>query len=404
MAGIDLTKYKKTPVDNSLIRNPTYNPDQTISLGRAGSIPNDMYNPNQYANKNTLDKLNAMNTLPEVNKNPTIQQSQRSQAAPGNTSNLGGVKDNSGTGVVNNIKQNPVLGGGITSSQLVEKPGNKSLSFTTENGGYGSISGNPRYFGYLGDNKPGTVSYIDSKTYSDTASKQAAHEVGMARLRAGLPYEGGANIGSGPTFSPDTSPSVPYADRQNPFLKDSLTDDIRNGRMQRWQANALVDLQGQKQRNELGRAQLGIEQQKIGADILGHQITAAAHAAPTLKDQVAFANYQRNLQKDNVDLQYKQNQAKLGALELSLKKSGQNAAALDNFSKMIQGIKDKEGPEGDFRTARTYGLSVGIDPRYIALSDPEVANLQQSSLQPQEKVQALIKLGYPQQIIPDIFE
>jgi hypothetical protein len=337
-------------------------------------------------------------TAPQpLGKPLTTQQSQRSQAAPGNTSNLGGVKDNSGTGIRTNVLDGS---NGINSSYLMNNGTKQHLGFTTANGGGGYVEGTN---GKLGDGKGSLTVLQDDKT-AETNAKQTAHEVGMARLRAGLPYEGGANIGNGPTFSPDTSPSVPYADRQNPFLKDSLTDDIRNGRMQRWQANALVELQGQKQRDKLGRAQLGIEQQKIGADILGHQITAAARAAPTLKDQVAFANYQRNLQKDNVDLQYKQNQAKLGALELSLKKSGQNAAALDNFSKMIQGIKDKEGPEGDFRTARTYGLSSGIDPRYIALSDPEVANLQQSDIPAQDKVQALIKLGYPQQIIPDIFE
>lgn len=164
----------------------------------------------------------------------------------------------------------------------------------------------------LGDQLP----TYDSKTYNDTVSKQLQHDQGMARLRAGLPYDAAeANqiLNRGPTFSSGNQNVGHQGWFGDPREREAVIE-AKKGNIQ--EAALIAGLGGKKEEQQLKEAALGLKaQEQAGQLALGREKNA-------IDRQTAQANLQKLGFTQGLELNkeaFKQQQAK-DRFELDSKK------------------------------------------------------------------------------------
>lgn len=254
----------------------------------------------------------------------------------------------------------------------------------------------------------------DSKTYNDTVSKQLAHEQGMARLKAGLPYdatEAAAIQNRGPTFSKDLTPweqehSTGTAQWFGSNRDNDIERALRKGNYD--QAKGLMELNKQLGAPEQGDAlkaqQLALQARGQDAQLaLGREKNQVDRETNQLNAQKLGSQLEFQKGKEAFDQQMAKDRMKLDQDKYGTEKAQKSAELDSKLGQAFAEADSKMADKGALRTTaiQSYSSVLGqqegtkraamLDPQArpilqmmaqfqqngVPANDPRIVNLQQ---------------------------
>lgn len=233
----------------------------------------------------------------------------------------------------------------------------------------------------------GTVSYLQNDQTAASAHAMQQHAMGMARLKAGLPYDAGeANAAIQRNISTRFQPEAPSQWELETAAKNASRGDPRFGEKARYQ-------------EMLARAnpQLGLEEEKLGLEGQRIGMQGAQHAGELGWRQAQLAQQGQQFQQE-IGLKQPAYQVEQMKADLLGRVAKGDVEALTQYRALTRGADAKY----DFKTVKQYqdGLPSGetlyqVDPS--GMYPPQAVSPQAGAAtgNPHQDAQAALQRGMP---------